>query len=74
MVARKVLGALLLVFAAVVGAIGVLWTYVASVGTEWDYCNGGSCTNGEVMGVLFIVPAVVSGVVGFLLLRARERR
>lgn len=70
----KLLGALLLVFAAVAGATGVLWAYLASVGTEWDYCNGGSCTDGEVMAAFLIVPAAVAGVVGFLLLRGRRGR
>jgi hypothetical protein len=69
----KVLGALLLVGAAVVGGIGVLWALGASGGAEWDYCQRGSgCTSGEVLGVFLIVLAAVAGFVGFVLLR-RER-
>jgi hypothetical protein len=70
---RKLLGALLLSLAVVVGVIGLLWALLASVGTEWDYCSGGSCTDGEVMALFLIVPAAVAGVAGFLFLRGRER-
>lgn len=71
---RKLFGLLLVVFAAVAGSVGVLWAYGASAGAEWDYCNGGSCTEGEVMAVFLILPAVIAGVCGFLLLRGARFR
>ena len=70
---RKLFGALPLLMAVVVGAIGLLWAILATVGTEWDYCNGGSCTDGEIVGLALIVPAAVAGVAGFLLVRGRPR-
>jgi hypothetical protein len=70
---RKLFGALLLLVAVVLGAIGLLWAILAAVGTEWDYCNGGRCTDGEIMGLALIVPAAVAGVAVFILLRGRPR-
>ena len=66
----KLIGALLLMVAAVAGAIGVAWIYLDATGTEWDYCpDGRNCIAGWTMGASFLVGAVVVGVVGFVGLR-----
>jgi hypothetical protein len=47
----KLIGALLLMVAAVAGAIGVAWVYLDAIGTEWDYCpDGRNCIAGWKMG------------------------
>ena len=68
---RKLLGALLLVLGVLAAAIGLLWAFLASVGTEWDYCNGGSCTDGTITASFLILAAVVAGVAGIRLLRRK---
>ena len=67
------LGVLLLVVAAVAGVIGVGWLSLDAIGTEWDYCPGGTdCIAGWKMGAGFTLAAVVTAVVGFSVLR-RQR-
>ena len=66
----KLLGALLLVVAAIAGVVGVAWIFFDAVGAEWDYCaRGGDCIAGWVMGAGFTVAAVAAGILGFHLLR-----
>jgi hypothetical protein len=70
----KLLGALLLLAAAVAGLIGGLWLLLDAVGTEWDYCRrGGDCIAGWKMGAAFTFAALVAGVIGVSLLRCERR-
>ena len=68
----KLLGVLLLAAATIAGVVGVGWITLDAVGTEWDYCSGGDCIAGWIMGASFVVAAVIAGVVG-VRLRRRER-
>ncbi len=73
-VVRRTLGALLLVFASMLGGIGLLWAVGASNGAEWDYCGAGSgCTSGETVGLSLLVPAAIAGFVGWRMLRGNRR-
>jgi hypothetical protein len=66
----KLIGALLLIIAALAGAIGVAWVYLDAIGTEWDYCpDGRNCIAGWKMAASFLAGAVGAGVVGFVALR-----
>jgi hypothetical protein len=68
----KLIGALLLIVAAVAGAIGVAWVLLDAIGKEWDYCpEGRNCIAGWKMGTSFLVGAVIAGVVGFVVLRGQ---
>ena len=54
----RALGALLATAAAVVGGVGALWTILALVGREWDYCPGGNdCIPGELAGLTLLIGA-----------------
>jgi hypothetical protein len=65
-------GALLLLAAAVVGALGAAWTTLAIVGTEWDYCpTGNDCIPGELVGLTIVTIGVIAGFSGFRLVRSR---
>jgi hypothetical protein len=67
----KLLGALLLMIAAVAAVIGAGWVSLDAIGTEWDYCPGGSdCIAGWKMGVGFIVAAIVAAIAGFFVIRS----
>ena len=68
----KLLGVLLLMVAAIAGVVGVDWIFLDAVGTEWDYCSGGDCIAGWIMGAGFAVAAVIAGGVGFRLLRGER--
>ena len=69
----KLLGALLLLFAVLVGGIGLVWAFLAGAGLEWDYCNRGSCTDGRTVGLILILPALVAGAAGIGLLCRSSR-
>jgi hypothetical protein len=68
---NKLLAAVMLLAAAVIGLIGVLWLFLDVVGSEWDYCRDG-CVAGWKMGLGFVVVAAALGLAGSALLR-RER-
>jgi hypothetical protein len=63
----------MIVLAAVVlGAIGALWTALAFIGREWDYCPGGSdCIAGELAGLTIAGIATFLGWVGLRLARSK---
>ena len=66
----NVFGTVALLVAAIAGVIGVGWLFLDAVGTEWDYCPGGSdCIPGWVMGAIFTGTAILAAVVGVSLLR-----
>ena len=68
----RAFGALLLLAAAFLGAIGAAWTTFAIIGTEWDYCpSGGDCIAGELVGLMIVVVAVLAGWSGLRLVRSR---
>jgi hypothetical protein len=67
----RLLGAVVLLTAAVIGLIGVLWLFLDAVGGEWDYCRG-DCVAGWKMGVGFIVVAAALGLAGSGLLRRKR--
>ena len=70
----RTLGVLLLVVAAGAGVVGVGWLSLDAIGTEWDYCRGGTgCIAGWKMGAGFTLAAVATAAFGFSVLR-RERR
>jgi hypothetical protein len=69
----KPLGVLLVVAAAITAVVGIGWLLLDAIGTEWDYCPGGSdCIAGSTMGAGFTLAAVVIGLVGFGLLRGKR--
>jgi hypothetical protein len=59
-----------LVGLAIAGA-GVLWTTLAVIGSEWDFCTGGTCIAGEVMGAALAVVGVVLGWSGIRVARQK---
>jgi hypothetical protein len=61
----------LLVIAGVAAAVlGIGWFFLDAMGTEWDYCPGGSdCIAGWKMGAGLTFAAVITGLVGLSLLR-----
>jgi hypothetical protein len=70
--AVRAFGALLLLAAAFLGAIGAAWTTFAIIGTEWDYCPSGSdCIAGELAGLTLVAIAMVAAWVGLRLARTR---
>jgi hypothetical protein len=69
----KLLGGLLLLAAAVAGVVGIGWLLLDAIGTEWDYCPGGSdCIAGWKIGAGFAVAALVAGVLGLSVLRRKR--
>ena len=70
----KVVGALLVIVGVVAGAVGVLWVSFDAIGTEWDYCPGGTgCIAGWKMGAGFVAAGAVATGLGIGLVRPRER-
>ena len=68
---RRASGALLVLVAAVGAAIGGLWAYMKAAGAEVDICSGSECTSGWYFVAPILVGAVVMGLIGMALLRAR---
>jgi hypothetical protein len=71
----RFLGAIVLVAAAITGAIGVVWIGLDAIGTEWDYCpSGGDCIAGWKMGLGFVAASAVLGLAAGGLLRGSRQR
>jgi hypothetical protein len=71
---RRFVGAVVLLAAAIAGAIGVLWVGFDAIGTEWDYCpDGRDCIAGWKMGFGFIVASAALGLAASGLLRSSRR-
>jgi len=69
----SVLGGLLIIAATITGVIGIGWLFLDAIGTEWDYCPGGSdCVAGWKVGAGLTVVAAAAGLIGLGVLR-RER-
>jgi hypothetical protein len=68
------LGALLLMIAALAGVVGIGWLFLDAFGTEWDFCPGGNdCIAGWKMGAGFTLAALSAGVLGLRLVRREGR-
>jgi hypothetical protein len=68
---RRGSGALLLVVAGLGVAIGGLWAFMKAAGAEVDICSGPECASGWYFAGPILVGAVVVGLIGIALLRAR---
>jgi hypothetical protein len=71
---RWMLAMLLLIFAFILGGLGVFWALGASQGAEWDYCGGsGGCTSGESIGFALLIPAGMAAFLGWRLVPRKRR-
>jgi hypothetical protein len=59
----------LLLLGTVAGAIGLLWVYLDAIGTEWDFCSGGECIAGWLVGSGVVGAGVVAALAGLGLMR-----
>jgi hypothetical protein len=69
---RRALGGLLLLLAALAGAVGGLWAFMKAAGAEVDYCPGSGCTSGWYLAVGLLTLALAAGVAGVALLRGER--
>jgi len=66
---RKLSGVVFVVGGTGATMIGVTWTYLAIVGSEWEYCNGSECTPGYYAASIPISAGVALLLAGIVLLR-----